>query len=208
MQNIEVISRLENEIKLTIRKAYDASYKPIYQHSSGRRLFLNEVIEEGVIGGPIIGALAVVYAAGAFMSVDRIVKQSNKFKKRRRIIYYLDSRPGQIGSTLLLELLKIPDGNSFSKHKFVQRIDQEYFQAEQINISSGEINEALSRMFRKTMPRFFGIDGRQFIRRPFLLRMQELSVQSTQKIDYTNYKREIDSQTNSFVLDLNKIPAR
>ena len=110
----------------------------MYQHSSGRRLFLQEVIEEGVTDGPIIGALAVVYAAGAFMSVDRVIKHSNQFKKRRRIIYYLDSRPGQIGSTLLLELLKIPDGDVFSKHKFVQRIDADYFQAESINISSGD----------------------------------------------------------------------
>jgi hypothetical protein len=178
----------------------------MYQHSSGRRLFLQEVIEEGVTEGPIIGALAVVYAAGAFMSVDRVVRQSNQFKKRRRIIYYLDSRPGQIGSTLLLQLLKIPDGEVFSKHKFVQRIDAEYFQAESINISSGEINEALSRMLRKTMPGYFGIEGRRFVRNPFILRMQELSVQNTMKVDYTNYKREIDQQTNMLIRDLNKLP--
>jgi hypothetical protein len=204
--HIEAINRLEQEIRFTIRRAYDASYQPMYQHSSGRRLFLQEVIEEGVTEGPIIGALAVVYAAGAFMSVDRVVRQSNQFKKRRRIIYYLDSRPGQIGSTLLLQLLKIPDGEVFSKHKFVQRIDAEYFQAESINISSGEINEALSRMLRKTMPGYFGIEGRRFVRNPFILRMQELSVQNTMKVDYTNYKREIDQQTNMLIRDLNKLP--
>ncbi|MHA2249882.1 MAG: hypothetical protein ACXAD7_05950 [Candidatus Kariarchaeaceae archaeon] len=205
MQNIEAINRLEEEIRFSIRRTFDTSHKPPYQHSSGRRLFLSEVVEEGVQDGPIIGALAIVYAANAFMSVDRIVKESNSFKKRRRIIYYLDSRPGQIGSTLLLELLKIDDGQEFSKHKFVNKIDESYFQAETINISSGEINEALSRMFRKTMPGFFGIDGRSFVRRPFMLKMQELNV-SNNRVSYNNYKREIDDQTNLLIHKLNKLP--
>ena len=59
------------------------------------------------------------------MAIDRIEKSRHSFKKKRRIILYLDSKPGQISSALLLELLKLEDGESFSKHKFVQKVDDQ-----------------------------------------------------------------------------------
>ena len=79
------------------------------------------------------------------------------------------------------------------------------FQSEKINISSGEINEALSRMFRKTMIEYFGVEGRSFVRQPFMVKMQELNIQRTGKITYNRYKREIDQQTNQLVKKLNKV---
>lgn len=208
LHEIEALKRLEQEIRATINNALEHSKQPIYQHSSGRRLFLEEVIREGVDEGPVIGALQIVYASGQFMAVDRVERKANKFKKKRRIIYYLDSRPGQIGSTLLLELLKLSNGDKFSKHKFVQHIDKDYFQAHGINISSGEINEALSRMFRKTMPNFFGISGRDFIRTSFILRFQELHITNGRsEITYQQYKNQIDDQTNDLIRSLNKTVA-
>lgn len=206
MHEIEALKRLEREIRDTISTAMERSQKPMYQHASGRRLFLDEMLREGLNDGPIVGALAIVYAQGSFMSLDRIETkgQTKKFKKKRRIIYYLDSRPGQIGSALLLELLKLEDGTRFSKHKFVRKIDKEYFRANGLNISSGEINEALSRMFRKTMPSFFGVDGRNFVRNPFVLKMQELSVARSRDVTYQSYKNQIDDQTYALVKNLNR----
>ena len=202
----ESINRLEKDIRQIISNSYSRSNRPIFQHINGRRLFLSEVIDEGVDDAPIIGALSIIYAAGVFLSLDRVVRSNNQFRKQRRIIYYLDSRPGQVGSSLLLELLKLTDGDVFSKHKFIQKIDESYFQSNDINISSGEINEALSRMFRKTLPEFFGVDGRQFKRAPFVLKMEEISVRNPHvDINYDSYKHEIDGQTYQLVKSLNTI---
>jgi len=199
------VNRLAKEISGTIRSAQEKSMKPIYQHRSGRRLFLDEVLSEGVDDGPIIGALAIVYSKNSFMAIDRIERAKAEFKKKRRIILYLDSKPGQIGSALLLELLKLEDGQKFSKHKFVQKVDKEYFRSNGLNVSSGEINEALSRMFRKTMNNFFGVDGRDFVRKPFVLKMQELGLNTSNKaITYQAYKNQIDTQTQDIIRNLNK----
>jgi hypothetical protein len=202
---IEALKRLEQEIRGTISAAVERSQKATYQHSSGRRLFLDEVLSEGVEDGPVVGALAIVYSQNSFMAIDRIEKSRGSYKKKRRIILYLDSKPGQIGSALLLELLKVTDGDEFSKHKFVQKVDEGYFRTNNLNISSGEINEALSRMFRKTLNNFFGIEGRNFVRRPFVLKMQEISLGSNnQPMTYENYKNQIDGQTNDLIRNLTR----
>lgn len=207
VHELEALSRLEKEIRETIRKSYQASQKPTYQHTDGRRLFLSEVIKEGLEDGPIVGALIVVVAAGHFVAVDRVIKAANKYKKQRRIIFYLDSKSGQVGSTLLLELLKLKNGDEFSKPKFVQKIDETYFQSQDINISSGEINEALSRIFRKTMTNFFKVNGRTLVRNPFVLHMEELNIRNVHsKIDYENYKIQIDNHSYSVIKKLNSMP--
>ena len=207
MHEIEALSRLEEEIRQTIRSSYQASQKPTYQHADGRRLYLSEVIKEGLDEGPIVGALIVVVAAGHFVAVDRVIRASNKYRKQRRIIFYLDSKSGQVGSTLLLELLKLQNGDDFSKPKFVQRVDETYFQSQEVNISSGEINEALSRIFRKTMTNFFRVNGRQLQRNPFVLHMEELNIRNVHsKIDYENYKHQIDNHSYDVIKKLNNLP--
>ncbi|MCH8908303.1 MAG: hypothetical protein IH840_14545 [Candidatus Heimdallarchaeota archaeon] len=203
MNHLGELNRLELEIRSAIRNTHNSDKKSIIKTSNNSKLLMQHVIDEKIPTTKCEGALGVVYASGSFMSVDRIIRDNDKFKKSRRIIYYLDSRPGQIGSTLFLELLKMKNGDKFSKHKFVLRIDQDFFQKERINISSGEINEALSRMFRKTMLDFFGVEGRNFVRKPFVLRMQELNLKQNRNVNYTTYKREIDSQTDHFLRKLN-----
>ncbi len=158
--------------------------------------------QEQLLNRPI-GGLNIVYSREKFMSVDRISFANDKFEKQRRIIFYLDSRPGQIGCTLLLQLLKIDDGAEFSKHKFVRRIDEEFFQGEGINISSGEINEALSRMFRKTMVNFFEIVGRNLVRKNFVVRINEVNSSDEYKSSYNFMKRNIDEKTRLLVTELN-----
>ncbi len=200
----QLLFRLKHELRATIEKAQDS--KQLFTHQSGRRLLLSEVIEQGTMDGPVIGAIAIFYSKGKFMTVDRILNtENNKYKKLRRIIYYLDSRAGQIGSTLLLELLKINDGEKFSKAEFVQHIDKEFFK--EFAISSGEINEALSRMFRKTMKPFFGVRGRFFERNNFTIYFKEMVPRKDlvfQKDSYERSKQVIDSEINSFIKNLNK----
>ena len=151
------------------------------------------------------GGLSIFYVAGSFLSVDRIIKIQNSFKKQRRIIFYLDSRPGQIASTLFLQLLKIKNGEEFSKHRFIQRIDKEFFQSEGIIVSSGEINEAISRMFRKTMINYFGEDGRTFLRSPFSVRIHDINISNARVVGYNFYKTQIDYKVNSYVSELNRL---
>ena len=202
--DLEAIKKLSNDIQSTIHAASVKAQKPLYQHASGRRLFLDEVMTEGVENGPVIGALSIIYSKNSIMAIDRIEKSRHSFKKKRRIILYLDSKPGQISSVLLLELLKLEDGESFSKHKFVQKVDVEYFRENGQSVSSGEINEALSRMFRKTMNAYFGISGRNFVRRPFLLKMQEIGVNTGKSITYQQHKNQIDDNISGLVRNLNK----
>lgn len=200
----QLLYRVGSEIQETIRTAQNT--KRLYRHQSGRRLMLSEVIKNGVTDGPIVGALAIFYAAGQFMTLDRIVQKDSGFRRQRRIIYYLDSRTGQIGSTILLELLKLDDGEAFSKAKFVQSIDKQFFS--EFAISSGEINEALSRMFRKTMKPFFGVNGRFLKRENFSVYFQEIAgfqETSFDKNAYESKKRDIDYQVNNYVKDLNKL---
>jgi len=202
--DLEAIKKLSNDIQSTIHAASLKAQKPLYQHASGRRLFLDEVLTEGVENGPVIGALSIIYSKNSFMAIDRIEKSRHSFKKKRRIILYLDSKPGQISSALLLELLKLEDGESFSKHKFVQKVDVEYFRENGQSVSSGEINEALSRMFRKTMNAYFGISGRNFVRKPFLLKMQEIGVNTGKSITYQQHKNQIDDNISGLVRNMNK----
>ncbi len=199
---LDMLIKVETEIKETIRNAQNSRH--VFRHESGRRVVLSEVMEHGVSDGPLIGALAIFYAPGQFMTLDRIISKNQKFKKQRRIIYYLDSRAGQIGSTILLELLKIQDGELFSKANFVQKIDKSYFK--DFTVSSGEINEALSRMFRKTMKSFFGINGRFFTRKPFSVYFKEIKTNAAtfEKNPYESRKQEIDMQVDNFIRKLNK----
>lgn len=170
-------------------------------------MILADALKEGLDNSPLIGALIVVVAAGQFVSLDRIVRTNQKFKKQRRIIFHLDSKAGQVGSTLLLELLKLENGENFSKPKFVQKIDKMYFQSLKVSISSGEINEALSRIFRKTMPDFFKVDGRKFVRAPFYLSLKELSISNPNtKVSYESFKHKIDDESYSIIKKLNSLP--
>ena len=201
---IEMLKRIEKEIRLVIGKHDIQSTNKLVSRNIDRGLNLEEVIKESIDTRPVMGALSLNYASGEFLSLDRVVRAENKFKKHRRIIYYLDSRPGQIGSSLLLELLKLPDNGDFSKHKFIQDVDESYFQSNKINISSGEINEALSRMFRKTLPKFFRIEGRKFIKSPFVLKMEGIKHRGHHSINYDSYKHEIDARTYNLVCILNQ----
>ncbi len=205
MLDNEVIFRFENEIRLTIKNEGLSKNKLEGKRGNVNRFEFAAVHQENYPVSNLVGALSIVYSAGSFLAVDRILKMKGNFRKQRRIIFYLDSRPGQIGSTLFLQLLQIKNGEEFSKHKFIQRIDQEFFQSEGINVSSGEINEVLSRMFRKTMVNYFGEDGRTFIRQPFSIRIQELSRSNTNLIGYSYYKTEIDYQANSYISELNRM---
>lgn len=199
----EAIFRFENEIRLSIKNEGIPDDRLERKMGKVNKFEITAVQQENYPISTLVGALSIVYSAGSFLAVDRILKVNNTFKKQRRIIFYLDSRPGQIGSTLFLQLLKIKNGAQFSKHKFIQDVDKEFFQSEGINISSGEINEALSRMFRKTMMNYFGEEGRTFIRQPFSVRIQELKRSNTNLTGYTYYKTEIDYQVNSYISELN-----
>lgn len=202
MQENETFARYESQMKQRIRNE-NSSNDNTY---SKAKSYMSAIYKQDQLPEKVIGGLYIVYAPGSFMSVDRIsMDQKGKFVKQRRIIFYLDSRPGQIGCTLLLQLLKIKNGAEFSKHKFVQQIDEEFFQGEGINISSGEINEALSRMFRKTMSNFFEIVGRTLIRKNFVVRINELSPRSKTQSTYSYVKREIDDHTKSLVRELNRL---
>lgn len=192
-----IIMQVESEIQETIRKAQNS--KQMFSHQSGRRLMLNEVMQIGTTDGPIIGAMIIFYAAGQFMTLDRIIRTADKFRKQRRIIYYLNSTAGQIGSTLLLELLKLEHGDHFSKSKFVQYIDEKFF--ETLSVSSGEINEALSRMLRKTMKSFFGIDGKYFDKKDFIVYFQQMGKTDPENIKFDKHAYE----TNKRSIDMNVI---
>jgi hypothetical protein len=205
MKENEAIIRYENELRQSIKSESIASTTDSSKGRVGSRQFLKQIYADRPSDEQLIGGLNIIYAPGAFMSVDRVILVNGKFQKQRRIIYYLDSRPGQIGCTLLLQLLKIKNGEEFSKHKFVQRIDEEFFQSEGINISSGEINEALSRMFRKTMVNYFEIDGRMLLRNNFSITIQELNIRQSSQNTYSMMKRDIDHQASLFIRELNKL---
>lgn len=204
MRKNETFARYEKRFKQNLKNENVSNYNK-YANISMNEMHLSAVYEQEQLQDLPVGGLNIVYSPGTFMSVDRINIVKGKFEKQRRIIYYLDSRPGQIGCTLLLQLLKINDGDEFSKHKFVRRIDEEFFQGEGIIISSGEINEALSRMFRKTMIHFFEIKGRNLVRKNFIFRINELNPREKHYSLYNFMKREIDDQTKSLIADLNKL---
>ncbi|MCE7734809.1 MAG: hypothetical protein GPJ54_08040 [Candidatus Heimdallarchaeota archaeon] len=201
MRENETFTRYGKRVKQKMKNQNVSNNK--YAAISMSEMHLSAVYNQEQVSERPIGGLNIVYSPGKFMSVDRITEVKGKYEKQRRIIYYLDSRPGQIGCTLLLQLLKINDGDEFSKHKFVQRIDEEFFQAEGLNISSGEINEALSRMFRKTMIHFFEIKGRNLVRKNFEVRINELNSREKHYSSYNFVKREIDDQTKSLINELN-----
>ncbi|MCE7734800.1 MAG: hypothetical protein GPJ54_07995 [Candidatus Heimdallarchaeota archaeon] len=205
MQNVNVLNRLENEIKLTIKKELPIVKPSIFKRTKTSHPLLTDIVDEKHGDDSIESALNIVYAASSFMSVDRIVKKSDDFRRNRRIIYYLDSRTGQIGSMLLLQLLKSHNNQQFSKHDLVQKIDQEVFQSEGINISTGEITESLSRMFRKTMSDFFEISGRTLVKKPYMLRIQELKLTQYRQKHYNEYKYQIDNLSNQLMFRLNRM---
>ncbi len=204
---LDLLFKVELEIKKTIENHHNQHNSHLFRHESGRRLLLSEVKKIGVQDGPIIGALVIFYAPSYFMTIDRIISKTGRFKKKRRIIYHLNSRAGQIGSTLLLELLKISDGQIFSKPEFVQFIDKNYFR--QLHISSGEINEALSRMFRKTMKDYFKVEGKMLNRKPFSIYFQEVTIKNPisekEKLTYDRTKIEIDNKVSSYINELNRV---
>lgn len=205
MQNVNVLNRLENEIKLTIKKELPLVKPSAFKKTRSNQPLLTDIIEENHVQDSVKSALNIVYAASSFMSVDRITKINEDFRRNRRIIYYLDSRTGQIGSMLLLQLLKSGHNQEFSKHELVQKIDTEIFQSEGINISTGEITESLSRMFRKTMSDFFEISGRTLVKKPYILRVQELKLTQYRQKHYNDYKHQIDSLSNQLMFRLNRM---
>ena len=203
----QMLLRVRQEIQDVIRNAQNSNRT--YAHESGRRLKLSEAIHQGTLNGANSGAIIIFYSPQKFMTVDRLLKLedvNSKFKKMRRIIYYLDSRTGQIGSTLLLELLKLQNGESFSKTKFIQKIDQEFFSTK--NIPIGEINESLSRMLRKTMNNFFEIHGKQFKKSTFTIYFQELNKNLgliSEEESYSRNKVRIDSKVNHYLNNLRNV---
>lgn len=205
MQYVEVLNRLENEIKSTIKNETPLVSPTVYKRTKSHHPLLTDIIAVNSDSKNLCSALNIVYASSSFMSVDRITKINDDFKRNRRIIYYLDSRTGQIGSMLLLQLLKAETEGPFSKHELVNKLDQEIFQAEGINISSGEITESLSRMFRKTMTDFFEIDGRRLVKKPYILKVQELKLNQYRTRNYDNYKHQIDSLSNHLMFTLNRM---
>lgn len=201
----EVIFKFEREIRFTIKHEAIPVSNSGENQAKINQFEYSEVQQDEYTVANLSGALSIFYVAGSFLSVDRIIKNQNSFKKQRRIIFYLDSRPGQIASTLFLQLLKIKNGEEFSKHRFIQRIDKEFFQSEGIIVSSGEINEALSRMFRKTMINYFGEDGRTFLRSPFSVRIHDINISNARVVGYNFYKTQIDYKVNSYISELNRL---
>ncbi|OLS24109.1 MAG: hypothetical protein HeimC2_23830 [Candidatus Heimdallarchaeota archaeon LC_2] len=205
MQYVEILNRLETEIKMTIKNEIPLVSPYEFTKTKYKQPLLSDIIIENPEEENLSSALNIVYASSSFMSVDRIIKVNDNFKRNRRIIYYLDSRTGQIGSVLLLQLLKAESNGTFSKHELVEKVDKEIFQAEGINISSGEITESLSRMFRKTMADFFFIDGRKLVKKPYMLKVQELKLNQYRIRNYDNYKHQIDNLSNYLMFTLNRM---
>jgi hypothetical protein len=195
---------MEQEIRSIIKKDVPLIKPSVYRKNQTRKPLLQEIIEFKEKEKEVGSALNIVYAASSFMAVDRITKKLDDFRKNRRIIYYLDSRMGQIGSILLLHLLKCENMEEFSKHKLVRKIDEEIFQSEGINVSTGEITEALSRMFRKTMSDFFEIQGKTLVKKPYMLKVQELKLTHYRRNQYNDYKHQIDILSNEFLDRLNR----
>jgi hypothetical protein len=195
---------MEQEIRSIIKKDVPLIKPSAYGRINTRQPLLQDIIEIKEKEREVDSALNIVYAASSFMSVDRITKKFDDFKRNRRIIYYLDSRMGQIGSILLLHLLKCKNMEEFSKHKLVQKIDEEIFQSEGINVSTGEITEALSRMFRKTMSDFFEIQGKSIVKKPYVLKVQELKLNHYRRNQYNEYKHHIDLLATEFIGRLNR----
>ena len=54
------------------------------------------------------------------------------------------------------------------------------------------------------MNAYFGISGRNFVRRPFLLKMQEIGVNTGKSITYQQHKNQIDDNISGLVRNLNK----
>ncbi len=170
-----------------------------YSTIDGRMIPVGEILQMSTDrdrGKPIMGALYIAYSKDSFLSVDRIVREGSRFRKKRRIINYLDSRSGQISSAVLLELLKLKDGQDFSKNKFVPYVDKVYFNGKPI--SSGEINEVVGRMLRKTMIQYFAIEGRKFRRSNFPVGILNLPARRT----YPLVKHTIDSSLEAFITSL------
>ena len=200
----QTINRVGTEIQATMKRPRQTVYK--YSVENIRPALLPHIVEKEKNYTTIVGAIAVFYSKEHFMTLDRIQVKNNNFKKQRRIIYYLDSRLGQVGSTVLLELLKLHDGTQFSKNEFVNTLDTSIFRDH--NISSGEINDVLSRMMRRTFSHFFGVNGRKFIRKNFPVYFQEITNHKG-ILDQENYYRvskpQIDQKIFGLIKEMKKL---
>jgi len=197
--NENPIASLIAEVQASIQRASTRMKNRYYVTVDGRMLPIGEIIQTENFrpqNKPIVGALYIAFSKDSFLSLDRIVREGNKFRKKRRIINYLDSRSGQISSAVLLEFLRIKDGEDFSKNKFVPYVDKVYFNGRPI--SSGEINEVVGRMLRKTMTQFFSIEGRKFKRNNFPVGILNLPARR----DYPLVKHTIDTNLSNFIRQL------
>ena len=197
---MQPLIRIEADLIRAFRRR-DESEKKRFMNQQGRRLPFDEIISRPLEPQKqITGALYLAYSPNSFLTVDRIIndRQNNNFKRSRRIINYLNSRTGQIGSAVLIELLKIENGAEFSKHKLIPTIDKVFFNGR--GISAGEINEAISRMFRKTMNDFFAVEGKRFVRKNFVVGIKNLPTNEY----YPLVKPNIDQSVNQFIYMLKK----
>ncbi len=176
---------------------YANEVSPRFQTTGGTRLNIKEVQTKN----EFVGALHVCHIPGKFLTVDRILGKRGKYNKSRRILYDLETRSGQIGAALFLALLKIENGDRFSKHQFIEEVEKEYFLTHDIIVPTSEITEVLSRMFRKTLDNFFGINGRYFARYNFLLKFTEL--EPSRRDAYLEFKNRIDKTSSEIIHGLN-----
>jgi len=205
MQDLQMyLNRIEYDLLADYdnHQSYKDSITPKYRHASGRMLNLEEVKQEGLNDDPIIGALKLTYCQGRFLCVDRIKNKHGKYFRQRRILYKLEEKSGQIGAALLIELLKIPTGSKFSKHKVLRDIENNYFKDSGHYISSSDLNETISRMFRHTFSEYFSIKGRNLVHHDFLVKIDELTLGKNET--FQMYRRRIDEKSDRLIHSLNR----
>lgn len=199
-----IASRIEQDIQMQVAQHsdYKNKVKPNYQHSSGRRLSLEEILEVGIDDALIAGAIKISYSESNLMAVDRIIKMGSEFSRKRRMIFKLDTKSGQISAALLLGILKLEDGTKFNKYDLIEEIATEYYSKNGIHISSSEINETYSRMMRKTFVDFFKIEGRRFIKHHFLLKVEQIVFSGP--YNYNRLKHKMNNSTKLLIRKLNQ----
>lgn len=190
-------TRLESDLRASVTRTNRKVRTTKYAYGDGRMLAAREfhTLVETADERPYVGGLYLTHSPGSFLSVDRVQLLNGRPRKGRRIVNHLNSRPGQISSILLLELLKMEDGAEFSKHVFIRECEADYFGPRTVNVSTRDLNETLSRMFRRTMDVYFEEEGRQIRKNGFTLGYKEFPV----NYDYHQLKPIINRSVKHFV---------
>ena len=137
--------------------------------------------------------LVIVYSQGSFLSIDRIsLDKDGQYTRKRRIIHSLTTKSGSINAILVLELLKLKDGESVSIYNLINNIRTNYFKEE--NIGTKLITESLNRLLRRTLTDYFAFEGKVFRRRDFELKDLILEPNT----DYMLGKRFIEELCREF----------